>query len=104
MSDLISRSELIKELRADGLQPTKDTSDFIDGWCEGWNAAVDIINNQPTAYNVEKVVEQLEELEVGQKHCASCDQSADCKDSLSRLCVLDAKFKAIDIVRAGGKE
>ena len=62
MSELISRSELLKKLESNKLQPTKDTDGFIDGWCEGFNTVVDMIRNQPTAFDTEKVVEQLENL------------------------------------------
>lgn len=47
--DLISRSELIKALNESGKQPLLD--DDIEAYCDGWNDAVDIMNNQPTAYN-----------------------------------------------------
>ena len=64
MSDLISRSELLKELESNKLQPTKDTDGFIDGWCEGFNTVVDMIRNQPTAFDTEKVVEEVKKLDL----------------------------------------
>lgn len=61
-----------------------------------------LINNQPTAYNPEKVVEELKDMSIGKEHCAKCDQRADCEDSFYRICVLDAKYKAIEIAKNGG--
>ena len=48
MSDLISRSSLINKIR--GIVPGSQDVDFIVG----------LIENQPTAFDTEKVVEQLE--------------------------------------------
>lgn len=48
MSDLISRSELINKIR--GIVPGSQDVDFI----------VRLIENQPTTYNIDKVVEELE--------------------------------------------
>ena len=64
MSELISRSELLKKLESNKLQPTKDTDGFIDGWCEGFNTVVDMIRNQPTAFDTEKVVEEVKKLDL----------------------------------------
>lgn len=33
----------------------------IQGYCDGWNDVVEIINDQPTAYDVDTVVAELEE-------------------------------------------
>lgn len=60
---LIDADALLKELESSKLQPTKDTDGFIDGWCEGFNTVVGMIRNQPTAFDTEKVVEQLKEAE-----------------------------------------
>lgn len=57
MSDLISRSALIKAMNESKKQPTSDEN--IEGYCEGWNDLADIINEQPTAYDVEEVVEEI---------------------------------------------
>ena len=51
MSDLISRSELIKELNKYCGNQRYLVSENIR----------EIINNQPTAYSVDKVIEELEE-------------------------------------------
>ena len=54
MSDLISRSELIKFFEAIQQQENVVGLEFI--------AMIDEIKEQPTAYDMDKVVEQLEEL------------------------------------------
>ena len=108
MRDLISRRELIKELRADGIQPTKDTSDFIDGWCEGVNVSVDNINNQPTAYDVEKVIEQLTEnlnsVETELANLKGVDQQILLAEREHLIGKKLAYATDIDIIRKGGKE
>lgn len=54
MSDLISRSELIKHFEAIQQQENAVGIDFV--------AMIDEIKEQPTAYDVDKVVEELEKL------------------------------------------
>jgi hypothetical protein len=76
MSDLISRSTLLKKLKE--LNWLDDTP------------LEDIINEQPTAYDVEKVVAELEE---EKKYCSYHPKTKD-----------EAINKAIDIVRKGGVE
>lgn len=100
-NDLISRSALIEAMNASKRQPTSDEN--IEGYCEGWNDLDDIINEQPTAYNVEKVVEELHEFSLNtMPYCNEmlredlCDDSKDCD-----YCKLQ---HAIDIVRKGGVE
>lgn len=53
MSDLISRSELIKHFEAVQSQEDAIGLDFV--------AIIDEIKEQPTAYDIDKVVEELEE-------------------------------------------
>lgn len=57
MGRLIDADSLIKELVSNEIQPTKDIENYIEGWCEGYNTVVDIINEQPTAYDVDAVQE-----------------------------------------------
>ena len=57
---------------------------------------MNMIYRQPTAYDVEKVVEQLEEIRV-KKTCNK--EKCDAKE-LCRICVVD---DAIEIVKGGGK-
>ena len=93
MSDLISRSELINKIR--GIVPGSQDVDFI----------VRLIENQPTAYNIGKVVKELEEL----KNKDICDY-LDCDVCLYyKKCGVktdqsnNLKWdKAIEIVKHGG--
>ena len=82
MSDLISRSELIKHFEAIQQQENVVGLEFI--------AMIDEIKEQPTAYDVDKVVEELElhSFELG-------------TDSLPVHYV--RLNEAIEIVKAGGK-
>ena len=88
MSDLISRSALLKAFK------TENAKFVNDLWhITGIKA---FIENQPTAYDVDKVVEQLEETD-----CPNC--SIYCVDA--NICEFDEMRKqTIDIIRAGGKE
>ena len=95
MSDLISRSELIKELNKYCGNQRYLVSENIR----------EIINNQPTAYSVDKVVEELEELRKKDvcdylycDVCAYTDKCSGVTDQSNNL-----KWdKAIEIVKQGG--
>ena len=80
MSDLISRSKLLKE---------------IETWGGCVEALHEYIQNMPTAYDVDKVVEELERIRA-KKTCnkEKCDTKEIC-----RICVVD---DAIEIVKQGG--
>jgi hypothetical protein len=78
MSDLISRSDVIQILKECNLDETLFEKDVFDK-----------ISNLPTAYDVDKVVEQLEELR----------DRFDKKDFAIRGVI----EKAIKIIKAGGK-
>ena len=82
MGDLISRNQLLKEIETGG------------GCVE---ALHEYIQNMPTAYDVDKVVEELERIRA-KKTCnkEKCDTKEIC-----RICVVD---DAIEIVKQGGKE
>ena len=82
MGDLISRSQLLKE---------------IETWGGCVEALHEYIQNMPTAYDVDKVVEELERIRA-KKTCnkEKCDTKEIC-----RICVVD---DAIEIVKQGGKE
>ena len=81
MSDLISRSELIKHFEAVQSQECAIGLDFV--------AIIDEIKEQPTAYDVDKVVEELEKIE---QHCL------DMSDWQGQSAICDA----IEIVKQGG--
>ena len=83
MSDLISRSELIKFFK-EHIRTAKDFREIIIN-------IIPTIENQPTAYDIDKVVEELElhSFEFG-------------TDTLPAHYV--RLNEAIEIVKAGGKE
>ena len=84
MSDLISRSALIEEMKKAEIEYENAMM------CPSWWSAFNIINEQPTAYDVDNVVEELElhSFELG-------------TDTLPVHYV--RLNKAIEIVKAGGK-
>ena len=82
MSDLISRSELIKHFNTIQQQECAIALDFV--------AAIDEIKEQPTAYDVDKVVKELEDS--SKIYCEEYNQ----RDG--NLYLLDA----IEIVKQGG--
>ena len=57
-----------------------------------------IIDEQPTAYDVDTVVEQLED---ESKKCSICELPT-CKEDESHCCYCNGLNKAIEIVKAGG--
>lgn len=67
-------------------------------WAEHlWKQVVcDVINNQPTAFDTEKVVEKLEEMK-NNKDC-----QVYCYEFYKKKCMIHKK--AIDIVKKGGVE
>ena len=79
MSDLISRSELIKHFEAIQQQENVVGLEFI--------AMIDEIKEQPTAYDVDKVVEELKQ----------AIQNGTIKIEVGNS-------KLFEIVKAGGKE
>ena len=83
MSDLISRRELIKHFEA--IQQEENVVGLV------FVAAIDEIKGQPTAYDVDKVVEELEKLK---------DKGSVTKTErlITKACV----DKAIEIVKQGG--
>ena len=103
MSDLISRSELLKEVEKYKFGPiSNDTErDYIK------KTILDFINFQPTAYSVDKVVEELKELRKKDvcdylycDVCAYTDKCSGVTDQSNNL-----KWdKAIKIVKQGGVE
>ena len=105
MSDLISRNELLKRfcINKDGHRiPERD--------CDNFEVTVSvkdvktIIKEQPTAYSVDKVVEELESskgLACEGRCCSECVYSSICMEGeQSERVAID---KAIEIVKAGGE-
>ena len=87
MSDLISRSELIK-LFKEHMRTAKDFREIIVN-------IIPTIKNQPTAYNVDKVIEELyeERTEILLSNDYECEIINYCLDNFD---------KAIEIVKQGG--
>ena len=85
MNDLISRSALIEEMK-------KTEIEYENAMlCPNWWTAFNIISEHPTAYSVDKVVEELEKLK---------DKGSVTKTErlITKACV----DKAIEIVKQGG--
>ena len=91
MSDLISRSELLKEIEKYkfGAISNDAEREYIK------KTILDFINFQPTAYDIDKVVEEFEKIRA-KKTCNK--EKCDTKD-ICRICVVD---DAIEIVKQGG--
>ena len=97
MSDLISRSELIKELNKYCGNQRYLVSENIR----------EIINNQPTTYDIDKVVQELEEKTDFLKNCAkygnkNADQQAESYSTMMMYEVADLVDDLIEIVKHGG--
>ena len=93
MSDLISRSELI-----DYFYYGIDDKPIIDGISD--RKIIDIIKNQPTAYSVDKVVDELEKLKM--RYFLTIANTGDEKSDFAYENVGNALDKAIEIVKQGG--
>lgn len=62
---------------------------------EDYDAVRKVINNMPTAYDVDKVVEKLEEIQ---------DKAVSVKNKDISIYATGMMGKTIEIVKAGGKE
>ena len=93
MGRLIDADELIEYIKIweIGTSISSDQKEFID-----------CINRQPTAFDVEKVIDQLEK----EKSKARLELIDDRKTGFefSSKCKLDAYKKALEIVKGGGVE
>lgn len=106
MSDLISRSALMEAIVNSPTECLKEysVSSVADAIAYGsatrQNEILDIINEQPTAYNVDAVVEQLENTR--EKEVISMDKDRNITAVVQKEYIkID---KAIEIVRKGGVE
>ena len=96
MSDLISRSELLKRFYVN-----KDGHRIPERDCDNFEVTVSIkdvktiIKEQPTAYDVDKVVEEFEKIRAKE----TCNKEKCDKKEICRICVVD---DAIEIVKQGG--
>lgn len=93
MSRLIDEDELIKYIKIweIGTSISSDQKEFID-----------CINIQPTAFNVDKVVEQLKELKM--RYYLAIANTGDEKLDVAYKSVGNALDRAIEIVKGGGVE
>ena len=66
----------------------ESTENLVNAWKQ-------LVEQQPTAYDVDKVVERLKK-EIGDCMCAECDMHADCDTCRAE--------KAVEIVKSGGIE
>ena len=97
MSDLISRSALIKVLKA------RATNEAIMGYITAYdvtNSIIDEVEEQPTAYDIDKVVAELEEnsSRYTKKYVTPYGNNG------YRDTKAISIHKAIDIAKRGGKE
>ena len=93
MSRLIDADELIKYIKIwdIGNSISSDQKEFID-----------CVNRQPTAFDADKVVEQLEEVEKIMTSPVTEDYfGEECRASDCTVCLIS---KAIEIVKGGGVE
>ena len=97
MGRLIDEGKLIKVLEE------RATNEAICGYMTAYdvtNSIIDEVNEQPTAYDVDKVVKQLEEL----KSLVPVNRILDdiVNEKQKELGMLIAYSKAIEIVKGGG--
>ena len=92
MGRLIDADKLLEETRRDRDYARKNG--FLDMYYER-QVLIDRIESQPTAYDVDKVVEKLEEIRVKE----TCNKEKCDTKELCRICVVD---DAIEIVKHGG--
>lgn len=97
MGRLIDEGELVKVLEE------RATNEAICGYMTAYdvtNSIIDEVNEQPTAYDPDKVVEQLEEL----KSLVPVNRILDdiVNEKQKELGMLIAYSKAIEIVKGGG--
>ena len=97
MGRLIDADKLLEETRRDRDYARKNG--FLDMYYER-QVLIDRIKAQPTAYDTEKVVEQLEEVEKIMTSPVSKDCfGEECRASDFTVCLIS---KAIEIVKGGG--
>ena len=102
MSDLIKRSDVLHLLYGifDKYRMSTDKSTSI---CKGFGTAVfEEIRNMPTAYSVDNVVAELEELKT--RYFLTIGNTGDEKSDFAYDNVGNALDKAIEIVNNGGVE
>lgn len=105
MSDLISRDELIKELEAHCNNVSGDVDSVIgQTYRMAYQHAIEVVKIYPPAYDVEKVVAELECRENFYHNCALGEvlENGHTLDAEGFLSKKNAYSDAIDIVKRGG--
>ena len=109
MSDLISRSKLIMSLSDYALQESPNDNESTGEQriskmiYDAIQNCISCVEEQPTAYSVDKVVEELEKMKglaCDGKRCSECEYTSVCLEGeKSENVAID---KAIEIVKQGG--
>lgn len=84
---------------ADTLKKDLKSVTLSNGTLVNTNAVLHLLEEYPTAYDVDKVVERLED---ESKKCSICELPT-CKEDESHCCYCNGLNKAIEIVKAGGE-
>ena len=96
MSRLIDADELIKAIENHKTNVASESGFANEIYSLAHEHIIDVINIQPTAFDTEKVVEQLEEMK-NNKDC-----QVYCYEFYKKKCMIHEN--AIDIVKKGGVE
>ena len=100
MSDLISRSSAIKEMEK-LKQEVNMPVDIV--WNNLLKACIDTVNEQPTAYDVDKVVKELESIAESNEYVSERLKGIESKRQRKLWLERASAFrKAIEIVKGGG--
>lgn len=96
MSDLISRSALIEAIKhhKENVGVCIDGKSHMEMYQIAHKHIIELVEIQPTAYNTDKIVEQLEEYQDNNSQNKSTDDY--------ELGVFNTIEKTIEIVKAGG--
>lgn len=106
MGRLIDEGELVKVLEE------RATNEAICGYMTAYdvtNSIIDEVNEQPTAYDKNKVVEQLEERTAFLKDCTkygnkTTEQQSKSYDTMMMYEVKDLVDELLEIVKEGGAD
>ena len=100
MSDLLSRSALIEEIKSLSIV-LNGKQIFSD---DAKDTVLRIINEQPTAYGIDKVVEKLEERKALYERLVGYEsKNGTSTEKNQHIKAIDVLNDAIEIVKAGGK-
>lgn len=110
MSRLIDADKLIQEMRKWywDKEKQKAAENDVSPMDLFTHLAITTVQEQPTAFDVDKVVEQIESIKEKEyractdEQCGFCDYFNDCWDG--EMCDKLALDKAIEIVKGGGVE